>query len=427
MSNLRVFDYLDPALIAQEKGESKASRSPAVWPSEASAILLDKTIRGIVGKCHRAAYMRMTGFPSTIEPKASTAWSWILGREVEKNMTSQAQQSGIYAASGIKHWIKELMISIEIDIVAIDPQDNSGWLLECKSFSGYFAAQDIMVKNKPKMENLIQICLYLNEVRNGARLKAMIRKSLLDREALDLKVREWAAQDVIFEHRNRTEAWEVFETIDDGPVGGKLVYLDRGDPKNRKEFTISIFTDSDGLTYPMVDGVPFKLFTLESVYDRFVTLQNYWFRARAEAYRRLRARGVTAPSTLNLVTSRESITEYTGHVVLTNEERQREDVYMAQLEEEVRRLPVEFLPPAEYCDTYTPEQVEHLFQNGAISKIKYNKYKKGEVEKLGDWNCEFCSVRGHCLAAQSPQTYGYLAEDLRSMLQDDDTEVTFGK
>ena len=251
------------------------------WPSEASAQRVDKTLFDIVGKCHRASFMRMMGFSVTNPADATGAWKWLMGRAIESGLTHQAKLAGIYAANGVKHFIRDITLSLEFDVIAVDPVDRRGWILECKSYSGYYAKKEIETMNKPKLENLIQICLYILEARTGKRLKAMIQKSLDERKVLDKKVRDAKKNGEVFDHRNRSEAdKKMVKSMNDGPIGGKLLYVDR-DSASRKEFTIEIYQDFDGFHYPQVDGVPFKIFTMESVYARYKTQQGYWFRARS--------------------------------------------------------------------------------------------------------------------------------------------------
>jgi hypothetical protein len=78
MGTFNVFSYLDPALVKEEMGDPYASKSPAVWPSEASAERVDKTLFNIVGKCHRASFMRMMGFSVTNPADATGAWKWLM-------------------------------------------------------------------------------------------------------------------------------------------------------------------------------------------------------------------------------------------------------------------------------------------------------------------------------------------------------------
>lgn len=425
MSEFRIFDYLDPALIAAEVGEPRASRTPAVWPSEASALRVDSTFWKIMGKCHLAAFYRMIGMPITNPPDAISAWKWLIGRSVEEHLTEQAKNAGVYVAEGVKTWVPDVMLSIEMDVISLDPQTFEPWIVECKSFSGYYASKEIITENKPKLENLAQISMYLLEAQTGKKLKEIIRRSLADREKLDAKRAELAAKGIEWDHRNRCKAnLENLEKMTDGPVKGKLVYVDRGEA-DRKEFTIEIFEDFDGNHYPMVDGVPFKVFTLESIYTRYKTLQNYWFAARAEALRRLAKKKVKTPKFVHLILDPRDVQENMEPRVLTKEEREQEEAFLKKLEEEVRGLPVEFFPPPEYEWSYSPERIEALFAAKQLGKTKYNDYKKDKIKRIGDWQCNYCSVQGHCIKRQKPELQ-YQVDDLLALLQDETVEVEIG-
>lgn len=423
--DFKVFNALDPALIKEEMGEPYASKSPAVWPSEASALRVDKTLYSIVGKCARAAYGRMMGFSVTHPADATSAWKWIMGRSIESNLTDQAKMAGIYAAHGVKLFVKDVSLSLELDVITVNPIDKRGWICECKSYGGYFAKKEIETKNQPKLENLIQISLYLLETRTGKRLKQIINQSLADRKVLDKKVKDLKKQGIVFEHRNRSEADKAMvKSMSDDPIGGKLLYVHR-DEALRKEFTIEIFEDFDGSHYPMVDGVPFKVFTLESVYARYKTLQGYWFRARGAAAERLAKKGILPPEGLKLILCPQDVQEIEIPVVKTSEQKVAEAAYLCLLEEEVRLLPPEFMPPAEYEWSYSPERIELLRQHEVIGKTKYEKYKKGTLNHLGDWQCSYCPIAGHCLKLERPEMM-YAITDLQALLEDMTTEVEIG-
>ena len=388
MGEFRIFEFLDDALIKAEVGTPHASRTPAVWPSEASALRVDRSQWNIVGKCHLAAFYRMIGMPITNPPDAISAWKWIIGRSVEEHLTDQAKKAGVYVAEGVKHWIPDVGLSIEMDVISLDPATNDPYIVECKSFAGYFAAKEIMTENRPKLENLIQVAIYLVEARDGKHLKEIILKSLADRVVLDTKKADLADKGIEFNHRNRSKAnLDVLSQMTDAPVKGKLVYVDRADA-GRKEFTIEIFTDFDGSHYPMVDGVPFKVFTIESIYHRYKTLQTYWFAARAEAVRRLAEKGVKPPKGMPLVLDPRDVQENTEPRILTKAQRTSEEAYLRQLEEAVRALPPDpFFPKPEYEWSYSPERIDQLFEAKAIGKTKYTKYKKDQIQRIGDWQC----------------------------------------
>lgn len=54
------------------------------------------------------------------------------------------------------------------------------------------------------------------------------------------------------------------------------------------------------------------------------------------------------------------------------------------------------LPGKDYSLVYTPEELEFQHKLGRISKVKYNKMKKG-TETYGDFKCKYCPFQKHCL------------------------------
>jgi hypothetical protein len=430
-----LFSHLDPAIIDDESSTVRASRSPAVWPSEASAIRVDRAFYNIYGTCMRRAFYRMIGWPKTEEISADSPWKWIVGRAIEDKLTdlctiAQFKQpngdlESLYVANGVKHYLKDLYLSIEMDVVVRDPQTSRGWIIECKSYDGYFAEKEIEKEGKPKVENLIQVCIYLFGVKTGKRLKEIIHQSLDERIKLDAnnEARRAAGEKVI-PHRNRCEAnVEVLEKMSDGPLGAKLVYISRGEC-NRNEFDIEIFKDNDGFHYPMVNGMPYRLFTIESVYDRFQTLQNYWFRARNAGVEILEERGLFPPDTLNLILTRGDVPDdMTVRRPLSKAEWAAEAKYLEQLENTVRSLPEEYFPLAEYEWAYPTDRIKELGDAKILSKTKYDEWKKGKVQRLGDWQCAYCPFAASgCVAKQRPDM-AYQLYDISNLPEDMEVQI----
>lgn len=425
MSHFNLFDYVDPAIIESESSVVRASRSPAAWPSEASAIRTDRSFFPIYGGCMRKSFYRMIGWPKQDEVAAESPWKWVIGRAVEDKLTDLCVVAGmkndegwhsLYLANGVKHYIRDAYLSIEMDVIVRDPKTNKAYILECKSYDGYFAEQKIEKEKKPKEENLIQICIYLWSMKNGKHLKHVIRESLSDRAKLDTLGKE---------HRNRCEANEdLLDGIDDGPIGAKLVYISRGEC-NRTEFDIEIKQDVDGFHYPVVDGIQYKIFTVESIYDRFATIQNYWFRARQAAYENLVEKGINPPDTVNLLLNRgDAIEDMTVRRELTSEQWNDEKVYYEQLENAVRALPDSYFPEPEFDWTYTPERVQELGKAKVIGKTKFAEWNAGKINRLGDWQCAYCSFAATgCIAKQRPDM-AYQLYDISNL--SDDVEVTIG-
>ena len=405
MPDFKLFPYIDTALVEQESRDAKASTVPAVWPSEASSIRIDQSVSKIVGACHRKSFMRMLGFPVTNQIDPVGAWRWVTGRLMEGTLVDLAKTSKIpiYIANGVRHFVPEFYLPLELDLVVLDPKTNKGWITECKTYYGYMAKKEIE-GGKPKLENLMQAVLYLMVVKDGATLKQIIADGLANKGN---------------HPRNRIEAnLEMVQKMDDGPVGAKLVYISR-DECLRKEFTVGIAEDFDGSHYPTVDGELWKIFTIESIYERFRTLQNYWFRARQETVRRLTDKGINPPESLKLVLAAGDVTERYSGADKPADERKAEDKYMELLADEARKLPESFWPPAEYQWAYTPEKVELLASKGEIGKARYKAWKdrKSGKDRIGDWQCLYCNFKSLCVPKQNPN-WAYQLYDIENMEPD---------
>ena len=422
MSNFKILNYLDAALVAQEGKEPKASRIPAVWPSEASAIKIDKTEGNIIGTCHRRAFGRMVGWPVTSQVDPVSAWRFVTGRSIEDHVVTLANLTNpkIYVANGVRHFVEDIYLPFEMDLIVKAPEGNIGWIVECKTIYGYMSTKEVIGNGKPKLEHVMQIALYLLEVKNGQRLKEIIFNGWTEKQSRQLKL--IAEGKEVTPDRNRIQIADpaFINQMSDGQIGGKLVYIAR-DSCERKEFDITIEEDFDGSTYPCVDGMMWKIFTVESIYERYKTLQNYWFVARAEAERRLAEKGLLPPSTLRLIRGRGDHPEEVPG--LTEEQKQLEAQYLARLERETASLGVEFWPPAEYQWSYSADKIEFLHNKKLIGDKKYTdwKKKKNGVTKIGDWQCGFCPFRKQCVPHQNPN-WAYQLYDIDSMVPVDQGE-----
>lgn len=399
---MRLFQYIDKALMEAESRSEYAAVEPKVWPSEASAEVFDKRVANIVGKCHRASYFRLIGEPITNTTTPQSARRFRMGRACEADITLLSKDAGIHAASGVRCFVPAIILPFEMDLVVVDPETKQGVIVENKSTYGY-ATTDLK-RGKPKVEAVMQLCLYLNEVRTGARLKELIQAGLAKRQELEEKLADISANDPNLESPeakkvqsdlrwNRIEVTpETLDQMDDGPLASKLAYESR-DNCDSWEFDIGIYEDDlDGLHYPMVDGQPWKLFTLESVYQRYVILQNYWYRAREHGQKLLAEQDINPPEDLN-----------------TEEGHQ----YLDKLAETVRNLPPSFWPPAEYELRYADDKIHTLFNDGLISKTKYQKWQKKHAgyDHIGDWQCAFCNYKSRCVSVEYPELR-HLALDL---------------
>lgn len=400
MSEFKLFDYLDQAICTQESRDPKPSSVPSVWPSEASALRIDQRFWPVVGKCMRQSYLRMIGRPIANQIDAWGAWKWVTGRVMEgvvvdlarasQELREGAASKGIYVANGVKHYVPDLYLPFELDLVVIDPLTGQPWIAECKTYDGYYAEKEIETLGMPKLENLMQVCIYLLEVPTGEKMREVIRISHEERQKLD-------ATGV--KHRNRIELDpEQVSRIADGPCGAKLLYVSRG-KVNRTEFNIEIKEDYDGSHYPVVNGQMLKIFTVESIYQRYRELQGYWFRARTEGVKRLEAKGVLPPEGLTLVLSPGdvNVSRYASE-----EGSAQAKQYLDALARETWKLGVEFLPPAEYQWAYEPQKIEQMWAAGEITKKAYEAWKKGKERAPGDWQCKYCPHKNFCVPIQNP-------------------------
>jgi hypothetical protein len=410
----RLFDLIDAALVGQESKSPKAALIPSVWPSEASAERIDKTESDIVGKCGRAVHLRMIGYNITNQVDPVGAWRWVTGRMIEQHLSDLAELTtpNIFVASGVRHFVPDLFLPFELDLVVIDPVTKRGWITECKTFYGYQATKSIVKESTPKLDNLMQASLYLSEIKTGKRLKEIIKQGVEDRKnSTGLS-------------RNRIEAdLAQLELMDDGPLGAKLAYISR-DECLRKEFTIELKEDFDGSIYPAVDGQMWKIFTMESVYARYRLSQDYWFRARREALGRLAQKGIHKPDTLHLVLSKEDVKKAEEPIQKTEEQKQAENEFLMAMEREVKLLPNSFWPPADYQWSYSPEKIEKLFIAGKIGKLRYNDWKKKKEgkDRIGDWQCLYCPFKKACVPLQNPN-WSYQLYHISDLVTEEGTET----
>src|SRR5208337_1498456 len=105
-----------------------------------------------------------------------------IGRAMETEIAAQMHASDLFVASGVRYWVDDVKMSFECDAVVRNPDTGQGVLAEIKSFDGYFAEKDIIKEGKPKLEHILQLCIYINELRTGKRLKQAIQSGLKERE-----------------------------------------------------------------------------------------------------------------------------------------------------------------------------------------------------------------------------------------------------
>ena len=421
-SLFNIFDHIDQVLVDNETRDVWTTKEPKVWPSAASVELYDQTVHKIAGKCMRSVFLGMVGNTPTRKTSPEGFWKMVIGKLLEKEMTGYARQAtkdvtgpdgvvtkgiSLHVASGVRIAVPEVLLSFEVDLIALDPKTFQGVIVEQKTFStkNYAKFKEVVKEGKPSMDNLIQLCIYLLEIRTGANLKILIRNGLIARKEEEAKYDATLARGgKPFPKRNRIEITQVnLDAMDDGPLAAKLAYLDRSDGF-RKEMNISIEEDPlDELTYPVVDGQVWKFFPLESIYARYKELQEYFYAARRVAEKQLYERGIEPPLELQDDATWEQKNKY----------YKADKEYYDQVGKEMRSLPPRFWPPAEYEFDYSAEKIELMWTKGLVAKTRYEGWKKKHKgkERIGDWQCRFCDHGLTCMKVEKPEL-AYLLADL---------------
>jgi len=410
---MRLFPILDQALLSQETRDAYAVRTPRVWPSEASAELFDRRESDIIGACHRKSYWRLIGEPQTNLIDVIGARRFRTGRAMELDIINLAKDAGVFVACGVRYHVADIDLPLELDLVVRDPDDNKLYIVENKTIYGYPAKKKVITGGQPKLEGVMQSVIYLNEFGNGAKLKRIIRESW-DRK------QELARLMAVLEEHGETSGsvyWNLKKEHDrnrivvdfaslgmgqDGLVAVKMTYETRDDCATR-EFDIGLSQDPiDGLHYPEIDGIPQKLFTVESIYERYKLLQDHYVRNVEGVRKQMANEGFAAPETLENGTG----TDFTA----------ADRKYWDRVFERVRALPPSFWPPAEYEWKYAPEKIQALGEAGIIGKTRYKDWQKRAKGKthVGAWQCQYCPHRTKCIAVEYPE-YTHLLADMLSV------------
>jgi hypothetical protein len=320
------------------------------------------------------------------------------GKAVEEDTTFQAMEAGLHVASGVRMYVPKIDLAFELDLVVVDPSNGAPVICENKSIYGYVATKEILGnahhKGRPKLEHVLQTLIYINEIRSGGHLKQVIEAALQDRPN---------------NKRNRVRVTDENLALikDDSQIYGKICYETR-DTCETCEFDVEIYEDFDGLHYPVINGDVWKIFTVESIYERFELIQGYFNRAQQEAFRRLQERGVVRPAPV----------AQDAPIEAQNAWKEQEQAFWNVVGEEMRRLGPSYLPPADYEWMYSDGKIEHLHAKGLIGETKYKEWKtwkngkrrKPGQPRVGDWQCGYCPFKYQCIPLQRP--------DLASMCAD---------
>lgn len=262
------------------------------YPSESSVVWTDQYgIKRVSGTCLRRAYLRVTGLAKPTKPDAYSEWIFALGKAVEIILVEQWKQAGIWVDNNIKFYNSEYNVSGELDCIIQDLENNCLVCTECKSYYGYYAGKEIMGSRdnppRPKTSHLLQAVIYLYETR-----------SLISY--------------------------------------AKLFYAAR-DADGKNEFDIEIDTEgsSPGKTYILVNGTRERRFTIEDIYTRYRTLDQY--------------------------------------------------------------VKNQILPPKDFEEIWDARRVEDEYKRGEVSKTAYQKWQRNPKKNpIKSWQCVYCPFTKYC-------------------------------
>jgi hypothetical protein len=284
-----LFAHLDEHITRQR---FERVPSPYFYPSEASVVLTDEHgDRVVEGGCLRASYFRLSQEFQGTPNDARSEWIFMMGKAVEEELVRYWKEMGVWKDNNVKFLDEQNHISGELDAILVEPGTGQMYGVEVKTFYGYHAEKEIMGNFKndgfPKMGQLLQTLVYLNY-------------------------------------------WEKR-----GLPYFRMVYFAR-DSVKRRTFKVELHHEGD-ITYPKVDGVVIRSFTMNDVLARYKELKHY--------------------------------------------------------------IETKTIPPADYELQYSDEKIEDFFKKGKVSKTDYEAFKKGKLkphENIGDWNCSYCKFKNIC-------------------------------
>jgi len=150
-------------------------REKTLRPTEASIEYETPSGRkAIAGKCMRSVWYRLKGVPETETPQDRMYWVWWSGKAWESKCMNKMKEEGILVTANprflYKHPDVPLLVSGEFDAIAYDKELGCNVLIEYKTTGGSYIGRIKLMGNskhrpEPKIENLMQVMLYLDRVR----------------------------------------------------------------------------------------------------------------------------------------------------------------------------------------------------------------------------------------------------------------------
>jgi hypothetical protein len=186
MSKWHLSEHITEHMTRPRMGDP---RVPNLWPSEASAVLVNSYGEDEhIGACRRAVYLRYTSdmyqySPDeytvyqplveevkalTVKPDRYMQWIWAAGNLFENFVIEQAKQSGVYLADQVQVVVPEAGVVGKLDLMVVNPETGGIIAEEIKSIYGHNATsilgtpgmQNKQQVGKPRSSNLMQIAIY---------------------------------------------------------------------------------------------------------------------------------------------------------------------------------------------------------------------------------------------------------------------------
>lgn len=324
-------------------------RQPTLWPSEASAEIVENGITKLVGKCRRASFFRYLVDSYKFYPKyrmwaplikqvqaeyipADPYLVWIgrQGELYEEFVIQQAKVSGVFIAEQVPLYIAPWNISGKKDVEVINPETRKLSIVECKSVYGYGANTVLGTPGARRNGNL-----------------GTPRESNLMQSAL---YHWWTAS----EDDHYEESRLVYGSRDTGRFGEYLVKTEKQDNINKILYKPNVASKS-WITSPI---------TIEAILKEYAN-QQFWLDS-----------GIIPDRDYDLEYSEEKLAALYAANELAKTDAEKYEAVMSRREENLQR----------------------------ISEGKKPKKELKQLQK-GDWQCSFCNYRNTCYTQDnSPRT-----------------------
>jgi len=159
-------------------------RSKNLRPSEAS--IINRVTGEPSGKCARAVYYRLMDAPITDPPLPKMYYTWMMGKLFEDRLVEEWKKMGLYVANSVRFYNGRYHLSGELDCVIKHPDIPDQLIgLEVKTGYGYNYEKQVIgtinTMGQPKIENLLQASIYLNEFKHSI---AMFKIPCMTRDSM---------------------------------------------------------------------------------------------------------------------------------------------------------------------------------------------------------------------------------------------------